>query len=479
MATSRRAFLRRVGAGAAALALDGGVYAANPADKPPNILFLLTDDQRFDTIRALGNPHIQTPALDALVARGTVFTNAHIMGSTLPAVCVPSRAMLLTGRTLFHQPESLLGPGSVPPVSDPSPCATFPEHFRAAGYHTFVTGKWHNGKEALTRGFSDGGAVFFGGMSDHAKMTVFDFDPSGEYPKEEAYTGDRFSSELFSDSAIRFLRDYEGNAPFLAYVAYSAPHDPRTPPGDYAGMYAPDGLPLPPNFLPEHPFDNGEMRIRDEQLAPWPRTPETIREHLAAYYGMIAHLDAQIGRVLQALEDSGRTDDTIIVFASDNGLAIGSHGLLGKQSLYEHSVCVPLILCGPGVPGGERREGLCYLSDVFPTLCDLAGTSTPSSVEGTSIAPMIADAAVQGRKSLFFAYRDVQRAVRTEQWKLIGYNVGGQRRSQLFDLKADPDECVNLAEAPACAERVREMNALLERAMADLDDPCLDSWRCA
>ncbi len=473
MYTSRRAFLRWTGSGAAALALGGGMRTSSAAAQPPNILFLLTDDQRFDTIHALGNPNIQTPALDALAARGTAFTNAHIMGSTLPAVCVASRAMLLTGRPLFHLPASLLGPGSVPPAADSSPCVTFPEQFRAAGYHTFVTGKWHNGKESLTRGFAAGAAIFFGGMSDHSKMTVFDFDPSGEYPKGKAYTGGAFSSELFSDSAVRFLRDYDGDAPFLAYVAYSAPHDPRTPPGDYAGRYAPDSLPLPSNFLPEHPFDNGELRIRDEELAPWPRTPETVRGHLAAYYGMISHLDAQVGRVLEALEASGRAGNTIIVFASDNGLAIGSHGLLGKQNLYEHSVRVPLILCGPGIPRGEQRDALWYLSDVFPAL---SGLVDPAAPEGASAASAFTGAGAQGRELLFFAYRDVQRAVRTGRWKFIRYIVGGRRTAQLFDLEADPGECVNLAGEPAHAERVAEMHALLRRAMRKADDPCYDAW---
>lgn len=475
MRGTRRDFLKTMGAGASALVLGGGA-ARPPAAKAPNILVLFSDDQRFDTIHALGNPHIQTPHLDALAARGTVFTNACIMGSTLPAVCAPSRAMLLTGRSLFRLPESMLHPGSTPPVSGPDPCPTYPEHLRTHGYRTFATGKWHNGKESLARGFDDGATIFFGGMTDHDKMHVFDFDPAGTYPQEKRLIGDRFSSELFSDSVIRFLREYDADAPFLAYVAYTAPHDPRMPPEPYARAYPPDRVPLPPNFLPEHPFDNGELRIRDEELAPWPRTPEVVREHLAAYYGMITHLDAQVGRVLDALDETERSGDTIIVFASDNGLAIGSHGLLGKQNLYEHSVRVPLILAGPGIPAGVRRDTLCYLHDLFPTLCGLAGTPALETSEGKSLAPALDDPAATIRDSLFFAYRDVQRAVRTPRWKFARHEVGGRRTLQLFDLENDPHECVNLAARVHHADRVEEMNALLRRWMTDVGDPCLATW---
>ena len=193
-----------------------------------------------------------------------------------------------------------------------------------------------------------------------------------------------------------------------------------------------------------HPFDNGEMKGRDESLAPWPRTPRVAREHIAAYYAMITHVDAQIGRVLQALEETGHARNTIVIFAADNGLAVGQHGLWGKQNLYDHSIRVPLVIGGPGLPRGRRTDGLCYLLDLFPTLCDLTGVQAPPTVEGRSLLPLLKNPKARVRDSVYFAYRHFQRAVRTEEWKLMVYNVADRRTTQLFHIRHDPMERTNL-----------------------------------
>jgi len=250
-----------------------------------------------------------------------------------------------------------------------------------------------------------------------------------------------FSSELFADAVVDFLASAPDN-PWFAQVSFTAPHDPRTPPGRYQSLYDPAKLPLPPNFLPEHPFDNGEMTIRDEQLEKWPRTPEAIRRHLANYYGMISNLDEQVGQILKALDLSGQAEKTLVIFASDNGLAVGSHGLMGKMSMYDHSVRVPLIISGPAVPRDKRSDALAYLYDVYPTLCDLVGIEPPKSVEGLSLAPIIRGEKDSVRQEVFGAYLDVQRMVRTERWKLIYYPY--LQRLQLFDLKNDPQEMQDL-----------------------------------
>jgi arylsulfatase A-like enzyme len=459
--TRRRALAMLGGAAAAARQSDGATR--------PNILFLFSDDQRFNTVNALGNPEVRTPNLDKLVARGTSFTRACIMGGTIGAVCAPSRAMLMTGQSLFHVDASIVSPARAP-ESAKKPFDLFPEVLRKSGYATFATGKWHNGPKLWARCFAAGDNIFFGGMSDHDKVPVHDFEPSGEYPQAKRHIAKQFSSELFSDSAIRFLKGHKaGSDPFCAYVAYTAPHDPRMAPKEYADLYNPAKLSLPKNFLPEHPFNNGEMKVRDEALAPWPRTPEIVRQHLAAYYAMITHLDAQIGRVLTALEESGHARNTIVVFASDNGLAVGQHGLLGKQNLYDHSVRVPLVIGGPGLPKGQRADTFCYLYDLFPTLCELTGTKAPATVEGRSLRPALQDSKARVRESVFFAYRHFQRAVRNDHWKLIRYNVESKRTTQLFDMQADPWETRNLADTNATP--VREMNALLQDWMRRTDDP--------
>ena len=341
-------------------------------------------------------------------------------------------------------------------------------------------------------------------MDDHWNMPVCDFDPAGEYPQRIHQTVDfvtqrvaekvadhihagQHSSVLFCDAAIDFLRGRVSPDPFFIYVGFTAPHDPRTMPRHYLEMYDPESLPLGDNFQPEHPFDNGEMQVRDELLAAYPRDPHEVCRHLAAYYGMITHLDAQIGRVLAALRETGQLDNTIIVLAGDNGLALGRHGLMGKQSLYEHSIHVPLLMAGPGISSGVRREEFVYLLDIYPTLCDLLGLAAPGSVEGVSFAGRLttddgrgttdAEGLVPGRRSsvigrphLLFAYRHLMRGVRDVRYKLIEYVVDGRRHTQLFDLQADPWELTNLAGEPDHAEHLARLRGLLARWRDELGD---------
>lgn len=450
-----------------------------PADRP-NILFLFTDDQRFDTIRALGNTEIATPNLDALVGRGTAFTNAYIMGGSCPAVCMPSRAMLMTGRTLYHLQEQ----GQHIPESH----RLLGETLQQAGYVTFGTGKWHNGPDSYARSFGAGAEIFFGGMEDHWNVPACDFDPTGRYDVQRPVVRDawssnlvsyrrcdhitpgKHSSELFADAAVSFLRGYEGREPFFMYVSTMAPHDPRTMPREYLAMYPPHRVTLPRSFMPEHPFDNGELWVRDEKLAPWPRTEAEIQRHNAEYYAMITHLDAQIGRILAALRETGHADDTIVVLAGDNGLAIGRHGLMGKQNMYDHSLHVPLLFAGPGVPVGQQRAAYCYLIDIYPTLCELAGVAVPGTVEGRSLVATMRDPLSRPRDALHFAYRNVQRAVQQDGLKLIEYVVDGTRHTQLFDLAADPWEMTNLAEDAARVGDVTNLRRELRRWQSELDD---------
>jgi arylsulfatase A-like enzyme len=427
----------------------------------PNILFLFTDDQRHDTIRCLANELIHTPNMDRLVGSGSAFTRAYIPGGSCAAVCMPSRAMLHTGRSLFR----LEGSGE----SIPRAHALLGETLRQAGYHCYGIGKWHNGTEAFARSFDDGAEIFFGGMDDHWNVPACRFDPTGAYKQRHPVTRQPFrsnkveyricdhivpgkhSSELFSDAAIDFLSNYRRKQPFFLYLSYMAPHDPRTMPERFLRMYDPELIEVPKNFLPKHPFDLGRLRVRDELLAGFPRTPDEIRRHLAEYYAMITHLDFEIGRVLSELERTDRIEDTIVLLAGDNGLAIGQHGLMGKQNCYDHSVHVPLVLNGPDIPKGQQFDDFVYLMDIFPTLCELSGTATPDSVEGVSLCEALRDRHSGSRRSLFFAYEQFQRSVRDERFKLIEYAVRGKRTTQLFDLHNDPREMENLAGRSAAA----------------------------
>jgi arylsulfatase A-like enzyme len=212
------------------------------------------------------------------------------------------------------------------------------------------------------------------------------------------------------------------------------------------------------------------MTVRDEQLEAWPRQPEAVRRHIADYYAMIAHVDDQVGRVLAELEAAGEAENTILVFASDNGLALGQHGLMGKQNLYEHSVGIPLVFAGPGIPAGARCRSLCYLLDVFPTLCDLASVPIPASVEGLSLVPAMAGPSAPVRDSLYHAYRHVQRAVRDDRHKLIAYNSGGTGAEQLFDLEDDPMEMDDLIDSPAHTAVATQLRERLHAWRQQVDD---------
>lgn len=442
--------------------------AAEPS-KPPNVLFLFTDDQRHDTIHALGNDAIHTPNIDRLVGAGVAFRNAYIMGASSPAVCSPSRACLMSGRTLWNvECQGEYG------FEISAQYQTLPQVFRENGYVTFGTGKNEPGRAgAFGRSFSTGDKILFRGMTNNQSiLPLCAFSPEGKYPKGAEVTQQgKHSAEVYADACIQFLAGQGPNSqPFFAYVAFQTPHDPRQCPPEFRGMYQADEMKLPASFLPRHPFDNGMLGIRDEKLAPFPRTEKVIRKHLADYYAVITHTDAQIGRILDALGKTGKLDNTIIVFSSDNGLAMGSHGLMGKQNVYDHSVHMPLIIAGPGIPKGETRDALCYIYDLYPTLCERAGLKTPDTVQYQSLNKVIHEASAQSRDHLYYAFMSWQRAVRDKQYKLIEYCVGNERHTQLFDLAKDPQETRNLADDAAHADTLARLRKLLQEDRVRLND---------
>ena len=423
--------------------------------KKPNVLFILTDDQRHDTIRALGNLMIKTPNLDALCADGMAFTNAHIPGGTVPAVCLPSRAMIHTGRSLFSLDDN----GRTVPRAH----ALMGETFRQNGYRTFGTGKWHNGTDSYYRSFTDGAEIFFGGMWDHWNVPVYEFREDGKYDQvSQACIGQYFSNkttvtrashihlgyhstDLFTDEALKWLSAYDGEAPFFMSVSYLAPHDPRTMPEPFASMYDPNDMVLE-CFAGEH-FRYGIETVRDEIIEDYPRRQDAVRRHIADYYGMISHIDSRIGDIIALLKEKGLYDNTIIVFTGDNGLAVGRHGLMGKQSCYEHSIRIPLIMAGPGIPKNARENGYHYLYDLFPTLCGLCGIEIPQTVEGTDFGAVFRGGACR-RDEIYAVFGDMIRSYKDARYKLIEYRFQKVAVTQLFDLEADPYETRNLADEP-------------------------------
>lgn len=440
--------------------------------KKPNVLFIITDDQRFDTIHALGNKEIVTPNLDKLAKRGMAFTRAHIAGGTCGAVCMPSRAMVLSGRNPFHLEE--LG-GNIPEAHK-----TLAETFKNNGYETIGLGKWHNGCPSYARSFTQGAKIFFGGMWDHWNVPTCRYDPTGEYDNvinfvvdfykdnqpqsqhcDEFYPG-KHSSTLLTDAAIDLLRENVGKEkPFFMYLAFLAPHDPRTMPDSFRQMYDPEKITLPPNFKSIIDTNYPLMVHRDEHLAKYPREEDEIKRHIAEYFAMITHLDYEIGRLLDALHESGEEDNTVVVFTGDNGLAVGQHGWLGKEDIYEHGVRVPLILAGPEIARDKKNDAYVYLYDIFPTLCEMTGIDIPESVDGKSFSHLLDGGGGESfRDELYLIFDNFVRGVKDDKYKLIEYRNGDNPEDKwtfLYDIENDPWETVNLADAPEYKEKVLEM----------------------
>jgi arylsulfatase A-like enzyme len=474
------------------LLLLAGQIAAFAAK--PNVLLIYTDDHRYSGVHALAGEPVMTPSLDRLVDEGITFTRTYLQGSFHPATCVPSRACLLSGRSLF-QLDAL---GRIMPVEH----VTIGETFKQAGYKTHIVGKWHQDRASLSRSFDSGDTLMSLGvyLTDHFRMPYWDWDPTSGFAKEDAYllfynperentiekrslTDDDkrgpagtekdgpHSSEVFADSATNFISNYNSEEPFFMYLAFHAPHDPRHVPQTYKDLYPEDEIELNPSYMPQHSFDNGQMVIRDEALAPWPRSPEIARKELSDYYAIITHLDEQIGRVIQALKKSGQWTNTLVVMAGDSGLAVGNHGLLGKQNVYdEDGLHVPFIISGGAVQDkGRRIDALAYIHDIYPTICDLAGVNKPESVSGESLVGVINGEADQIRDHTYHAYRQYQRAYRKGDYKLIEYvrapggnrkvpgQLDGSRVTQLFNYTKDPWEINDLAVFPEYRELVDAM----------------------
>lgn len=397
----------------------------------PNVVLLVTDDQRADAVAALGNPHIITPNMDRLVHEGFVFRNAYCMGSTQPAVCMPSRIMLHSGRSLYRldavEQRPHLG-----------------KSFHEAGYATFHIGKRGN--------------------TPHRLHDAFGFS---SYLDDQAERTGGFSGRTEVNAALDFLKMSSSDSPYFILIEFAGPHDPRVANPQSRALYKTEDIPLPANYLPFHPFDNGEMLVRDEALEAWPRTPEAVRRHLHDYYAMTTHIDQQIGRLFAALDERGDWDHTIVVLTSDHGLAIGSHGLFGKQNLYEDGMKPPLVIRGPAVPHGESNA-FAYLFDIYPTLCGLTGIAQPADIDGRDLTPVIQGRAESIRDTLFLAYRDVQRAVRQGDWKLIRYPQVDV--TQLFNLADDPHEMHDLSADLSQSERIQSLLSLLSEQQREWGD---------
>ena len=454
--------------------------------KRPNILFILADDQSpFDLSMYDPASRLSTPNLSRLAAEGMVFDGAYHMGSWVGAVCTASRTMLMTGRSLWklpHQTNPNNGNRALVPenLEENSMAAIF----NRAGYATMRTCKSGNSyapanrkftvnKESVSRAGNDEN-----GNAWHARQ-VLDYLKTREAKKDEA--------------------------PFLIYFGFSHPHDPRNGKEGLLEKYGavnhtdPQKVPfinakqpaLPFNYLPAHPFFHGHPQLRDEEQVSgvWKNRDEgSIRNEIGREYACSEDLDDQIGKVLKRLEEMGELENTYIFYTADHGIAVGRHGLMGKQNLYEHSWRVPFLVKGPGIKGGKRVAGNIYLMDVLPTFCDLTGIEQPGTIDALSFKSVLFGQKQQIRDTMYGVYsggtKPGMRAVRKGDWKLIKYDAmdGTVRETQLFNLKANPHEFLaehqkkgkmetNLAGQPPYLAKLKEMEALLQAQMQKYHDP--------
>lgn len=454
--------------------------AAHQEAAKPNILFLFADDLAFDAIHSLGNSRIETPNIDRLVASGTTFTHTYNQGGWNGAVCVASRAMLITGRFLWDAQADHSKINSEYREND----RLWPQLMSQAGYSTFFTGKWHiptNANQVF-----DHATHIRGGMPNQTPEGYNrpidgeedPWDPTD--PKFGGFwKGGKHWSEVVADDTEEFLKtSAELEKPFFMYIAFNAPHDPRQAPQEFQDRYPPESIPLPENFLPEYPYEIGSNKIRDERLAPFPRSRHAVQVNRSEYYAIITHMDEQIGRILDRLEATGQTENTYIFFTADHGLSVGHHGLMGKQNMYDHSVRVPFVAVGPQFEAGAEIGSPIYLQDIMPTTLELAGIEKPDTVDFKSLLPLVSDDRQRNYDSIYSAYVGFQRMVVKDGFKLIYYPKID--RSRLFDLSNDPSEMNDLL-----ADGGRGPNAVAKNLAQELkawgsrlgDDLDYSTWR--
>ncbi|MDF7823879.1 sulfatase-like hydrolase/transferase [Pontiellaceae bacterium B12227] len=472
------------------------VAAVANAEKRPNFLFILADDQSpFDLQMYNPESPLETPNLDRLAAEGMIFDGAYHMGSWSGAVCSPSRSMIMTGRTVWHLPnrkdKTILAPADINDF-------VLPAMFNKAGYATMRTCKKGNSYEPANKQFTvRHDATKRGGTAE---------------------TG----SEWHGNQVLKYLDERasgKDERPFFIYYGFSHPHDVRDGTVDllrkYGAVNHKDKNQKPPtlnperptpevpvNYLPEHPFHHGHKNLRDEVRVPgvWKnRDVATIRNEQGREFACSENIDIQIGKVLDKLEAMGELENTIIFYTADHGIAIGRHGLQGKQNLYQHTWRVPYIVKGPGVKKGVRATGNIYLLDTLKTLLDLGGIEISTEhTEGISFKPVLEGKQDATRDVLYGVYcggsKPGMRSVKKGDWKLIKYDVldGSVRETQLFNLAENPNEFlkehhdpavvratgvkpkpnqVNLADNPKYAEKRKELEALLLEQMKENDDP--------
>lgn len=443
---------------AACAALAAPVACAAAAEAPagrPNILFIMTDQHTSGALGCAGNPHVKTPNLDRLAARGVRFTRSYVANP----LCVPSRASIFSSRT----PHALAIYGNTMDAElHRKGVPTMGELFQAAGYETAYAGKWHVH------------AAFPAYMGRQIPgFTVLPL--GGSDPRQGDKRTEQKSPQCdphIAAAAIQFLHQPH-RQPFLLTVSLLNPHD-ICEFGRYEGFRKPQ-LPTDESVLPPAPRNLRDSAplpsALDDDLAEHAeRTELEWRQYLWVYHRLVESSDQLIGRILDALDQAGLASSTIVVFTSDHGDMLGAHGMVSKQKLYEESVAVPLVIAAPGTTPAVDQRHLVGGIDILPTFLDYAGIAAPESLEGRSLKPL-----VEGRPTAWREWIAAEtfgpeaRMIRTDRYKYIAF-AAGQRREQFFDEAQDPGELRNLVADPAVAAELERHRRLLAEWMQATDD---------
>ncbi len=418
----------------------------------PNILFIAIDDQN-DWIGHLGgHPLAKTPHLDKLAARGTTFLNAHCQAP----LCNPSRASVLLG--LRPTTTGIYGlapaPRALPELRDR---VSLPQHFAAQGYRTAATGKiFHGGVgggDKVTPEFQF--TAPYGGVGAMPPRKLVGPTPMGNNPlmdwgvwpldNDDTTKGDY----RVATWAAEQIKAAPKGQPFFIAAGFFLPHVPCYATKKWFDLYPDDDSVLPlvldgdrddtPRFSWYLHWSLPEPRLA------WLKEKNQWRNLVRSYLACVSFADAQVGRLLAALEESGHAENTIVVVWSDHGWHLGEKGISGKNTLWERSTRVPLIFAGPGVKAGQRCRQPAELLDIYPTLIELAGAPKRDGLEGLSLAPQLKDAAAQRERPAITSHNQGNHGIRSERWRYIRYADGSE---ELYDMQADPNEWTNLAGKP-------------------------------
>lgn len=439
----------------------GPVAAGEPArQRPPNVLFIAIDDLN-DWVGPLGgHPLIRTPHLDALAARGTTFTNAHCQAP----ICNPSRTSLLLSLRPTTSGIYGLAPWfrTLPSLAE---AVTLPQHFAAHGYHTAAAGKiFHTGTGGPHRrqepGSNDRPPEFaatgpVGGVGSKPPRKLIPPTPAGDHPlmdwgvwppdDDDTLKGD----SRVATWAVDEIRSASSDKPWFLAAGFFLPHVPCYATQKWLAVY-PDTL-TDEELLPPVLRDDRDDTPRfswylhwslPEPRLSWLERRGQWRNLVRSYLACTSFVDAQVGRLLEAVDEAGLTDSTIVVVWSDHGWHLGEKGISGKNSLWERSTRVPLIFAGPGIATAARCSRSVELLDLYPTLVELAGLPPREGLEGVSLAAQLVDAAAPRTRPAITSHNQGNHAVRSERWRYIRYADGSE---ELYDLQTDPHEWHNLA----------------------------------